>query len=406
MDPERHDNINAAGTGVAAATAAAKSPPTSKRKASHSKPGPKLGSKRETNRTVADWYNACHTYTTKFPKMAKLAFLRSDSSGPLFSGSKSEHSNFIRKLQQYEIGKLNPQGNVKRRQFGKDGNVVAYKPPPAAKGPASYCKPGPKKGSKRNTSITVTDWYNACHTYRTKFPKMAKSSYLKSSSSGTIFSGSKSEAANFGRKLKEYDNGTLTPQADTRRRTNRKFAEVEKMLIGYLTSSYTNGAGKCGSISYKHLRQKALEFSKELGIPEGEFGASNGWLSGTLKRHQRDEMNRHEEPVNDQEGKESCEENEAECESEDDWGSENAADVDDNDADDTETVEDTGVEAEDDDEWEDEDTTRSQISAHSDAVKTLIDNHNKLGLPGAALVHLMRYHESLCENSPTRPNER
>ena len=56
------------------------------------KRGAKKGSKQtENKKTRQDWYEICALYNTKeYKHMTQAAFLRSDATGPLFQGGRSE----------------------------------------------------------------------------------------------------------------------------------------------------------------------------------------------------------------------------------------------------------------------------------------------------------------------------
>jgi hypothetical protein len=91
------------------------------------KRGPKKGSKNMESKTVTDWYNACVAYRSQPTKTTIAFFLRSDASGPKFSGSKSECVGLGQYLKQYDVGSLEPVGDLKRRRNSTKFDAVERK---------------------------------------------------------------------------------------------------------------------------------------------------------------------------------------------------------------------------------------------------------------------------------------
>jgi len=119
MEPQGSDPPAGSGSGE-------NSPPRKILKQAPSKPKrePKPGSKNaEESKSIMDWYNVCHAYKSQPLRMSKAAFLRSDASGPKFSGTKSECVGLGKYLKEYEAGTLKSQGDSMRRDTTKFAEV-------------------------------------------------------------------------------------------------------------------------------------------------------------------------------------------------------------------------------------------------------------------------------------------
>ena len=68
------------------------------------------GAKIASNKKLDDWYYACKKFEdiNKTRKMSQAMFLRSEESGPLFTGKVSEQQSFGRYLNKYKSGELKP----------------------------------------------------------------------------------------------------------------------------------------------------------------------------------------------------------------------------------------------------------------------------------------------------------
>jgi len=83
------------------------------------KRGVKPGTKFEAKKTQEDWYIVCDKYHNFLEegkgKMTKAAFLKSNLSGDLFTGTLSEQQSFGRMLKSYDKGHLKPTKKKRRR---------------------------------------------------------------------------------------------------------------------------------------------------------------------------------------------------------------------------------------------------------------------------------------------------
>ena len=181
---------------------------------------------------------------------------------------------------------------------GEDGKVkcinrfralsaASFIPPPILISP-STCpqyngrKRGRKKGSGAPLELSISDWYNACHTFENLDKRMKQSDFLKSSLTHKKIVGTISQRQSFSQILKKFRSGTLKPLPGKRERT-KKFVQVEERLINYInlrTEEYKRD--KCG-LSWMLLKEKTLKWGKELGLEASQ--ASNGWITDTLRRY-------------------------------------------------------------------------------------------------------------------------
>ena len=104
---------------------------------------------------------------------------------------------------------------------------------------------------------------------------MTSVEFLKSSRSGHLFSGNKSQQQSFGRMLKKFDNGKLE-NIDVKRAKYRKFAEIKDKIISYMKlrpKEYKQD--KCGT-SWLLLRDMCEKWAVDLDIKK--FKCSDGWI--------------------------------------------------------------------------------------------------------------------------------
>ena len=77
---------------------------------------------------------------------------------------------------------------------------------------------------------------------------------------------------------------------------------MEKKLLAYIElRTKLHKQDKCG-VLFGILRVKVLKWAKEAGISEDNFTASNGWVSGVLKRNGKISINFHgedDDPTNE-----------------------------------------------------------------------------------------------------------
>jgi Tc5 transposase DNA-binding domain/DDE superfamily endonuclease len=93
-----------------------------------------------------------------------------------------------------------------------------------------------------------------------------------------------SEVVSFCKKMKAFEEGKLKP-SDGFRKKPSQYPEVETKIIQYLDlRAGLYKRDKCG-VSWELLRLKAIKFANELGIQN--FKASSGWLTLTMKRHNK-----------------------------------------------------------------------------------------------------------------------
>ena len=145
-------------------------------------------------------------------------------------------------------------------------------------------KAGPKAGAKYQKKHSNNEWAMLCKKY-VNGPKMTQKAFLESDASGPNFSGTSSEIVSFSKRLKAYKSGDLKVEAvDFVRKSEGKFTEVEEKIITYIklrSASYHKD--KLG-LSFDFLKEKASKYAKEIGLDEGEFKASSGWLTRCLNR--------------------------------------------------------------------------------------------------------------------------
>ena len=239
------------------------------------KPGPKIGHTKEKNKTMEQWYDACRKYMEhvavvdgpdaakigddgdsdddyddydddnndgsskqkkRRKKTAKLTygeFLKSDLSGPHFTGTKSERVHFSRMLKQY---------NESNNKSGDgDGGLLSSLRARQQRRPQNHNKDDGQTATKKkkNSQKTISQWYEACRTYRELLRKeenennnkgrkkkktttTTQTEFLRSELSGPHFTGTDSEKVCFSRMLKDYDDGTLNGNNVTAKNFRRK----------------------------------------------------------------------------------------------------------------------------------------------------------------------------------------
>ena len=320
--------------------------------------------KKNSQKTISQWYEACRTYRELLRKeqeeddnegskkkkkkkaptfiTTQTEFLRSELSGPHFTGTDSEKVCFSRMLKDYDDGTLNDTNvttmNYRRKRKSpvqqqleheqqeeqeQQEQVQEERTPLSADGQQQQQqeagqehqqpetpndgavspkrKRGPKPGQKNSAQKTVEQWYNACRTYKElvaansnnnngdnddNTAKMSQVDFLRSELSGPSFSGSNSETVGFSRMLKDYESGKLThdntADMNCRRRRQGEYPLVEKILLSYVDLRAGNIHSEKWGTSWAFLRELSSEIAKKVGITD--FKASNGWLSNVLKR--------------------------------------------------------------------------------------------------------------------------
>ena len=98
---------------------------------------------------------------------------------------------------------------------------------------ASIVKRGRKKGHHAPLKMTVGDWYVVCETFTNLKVKMGQSAFLRSSLSGNVLTGTRSEQGSFGKKLKMFQSGLLK-NTNAKRIRKRSYEAIEEKLVNYL----------------------------------------------------------------------------------------------------------------------------------------------------------------------------
>mmetsp|Transcript_23025 Transcript_23025/g.26482 ORF Transcript_23025/g.26482 Transcript_23025/m.26482 type:complete len:421 (+) Transcript_23025:54-1316(+) len=80
------------------------------------KRGAKLGAKVDNSKTAHDWHTVCDLFRKRTSNQSQAAFLKSNLSGDLFSGSRSEQQTFGRKLKSFDSGELKPSSKKRIRK--------------------------------------------------------------------------------------------------------------------------------------------------------------------------------------------------------------------------------------------------------------------------------------------------
>ena len=178
---------------------------------------------------------------------------------------------------------------------------TAHQNPAMLRAPQSPCQTSPRKrnvpsdgrkrglkgGTKVEAKKTQLDWYTVCEMYRNlsrTSDTMSKVAFLRSSLSGDLFTGTRSEQCSFGLMLKSFDSGKLQPSSKKRSR-DRKFQDIEKRLIEYLDLRVkVYKKDNCG-VSWITITEKCLQFADLLGYEQHEFKASPGWIADALKKY-------------------------------------------------------------------------------------------------------------------------
>ena len=152
---------------------------------------------------------------------------------------------------------------------------------------------GRKKGSGAPLKFLVEDWYHACETFENLKHKMKQKEFLRSNlSHPSLTPCTQSQAQSFGRMLKKYRAGQLSPLKMKRERS-RKYLALELKLIRYVKGRAERyKRDKCG-VSWALLRAKLLFWAENMGFED--FKASSGWVDQTLKRHGIERINLHGE---------------------------------------------------------------------------------------------------------------
>ena len=85
-----------------------------------SKRGPKKGAKQQHNKTINQWFIACKTFSELPTKMTYSKFLKSEASGPAFTGTKAERVSFGQRMNEFKAGTLKfvAQEETQRRRPG------------------------------------------------------------------------------------------------------------------------------------------------------------------------------------------------------------------------------------------------------------------------------------------------
>jgi hypothetical protein len=93
----------------------------------------------------------------------------------------------------------------------------------------------------------------------------------------------------------KYLSGQLTPGKRTGKQRDKKgtYDEVADKLVRYLDLRMEKFKQDHLGISWSMLRNKAIKFAGDLGLDEGQFKASPGWISNVLKRANKVGFNCH-----------------------------------------------------------------------------------------------------------------
>ena len=150
------------------------------------------------------------------------------------------------------------------------------------KEPSAKAGVGRKKGSGAPLRLTSGDWFRACETFVNLKVKLSQAQFLKSSLSGPLIQGTRSEQCSFSANLKKYKIGELK-NVEMKRVRTRQFAAVEEILVQYLKLRELNYKRDKLGISWLLMIEKCLKWAKDLGVED--FKASDGWLNNTLKHH-------------------------------------------------------------------------------------------------------------------------
>lgn len=126
--------------------------------------------------------------------------------------------------------------------------------------------------------------------------KMKILEFLRSSLSGSMLNGSRSEQNSFGKYLKRFNEGKLENLQGRRRCRKRSYVDVEGKLVQYLKLRQEKyKLDKIGT-SWLLLKEKCLQWAQDLELQD--FKCSCGWLNNTLKLHGFAQLNLHGEADN------------------------------------------------------------------------------------------------------------
>ena len=115
--------------------------------------------------------------------------------------------------------------------------------------------------------------------------------FLDSEASGPDISSVKHKM-HFSCAFKKYKHGSLKNE-DTKKVYKLEINFLEKKLLAYIEiRTKLHKQEKCG-VSFGILRVKVMKWAKEAGISEDNFTASNGCISGVLKRNGKISINLH-----------------------------------------------------------------------------------------------------------------
>ena len=179
--------------------------------------------------------------------------------------------------------------NVVPTQKKKQVNVKTLQKLPSAKAGV-----GRQKGTGAPLRLTSGDWFR-CETFVNLKVTISQGQFLKSSLSGPLMQGSRSEQCSFStnlKKFKKFKKGELK-NVEMKRVWARQFAAVEKILMQYLKLCELNYKRDKLGISWLLMIEKCLKWAKNLGV-EG-FRGSDVWLNNTLKYHNMQRIHLHGE---------------------------------------------------------------------------------------------------------------
>ncbi len=158
-------------------------------------------------------------------------------------------------------------------------------------------KRGGQKG-KANIALTQAHWYGLCSRYelqRNNKPKLGQAEFLRSSLSGGAIQDTQGNRVIFGKKWRLYCKGELRSSSVLKRFKTSHFEDVEEKVVDYLElRARLYRQDKCG-LSSDIIREKAMAIAANLGYAEGDFKASQGWISNVLRRHNKIGSNLHGE---------------------------------------------------------------------------------------------------------------
>ena len=157
---------------------------------------------------------------------------------------------------------------------------------------ASIVKRGRKKGHHAPLKMTVGDWYVVCETFTNLKVKMGQSAFLRSSLSGNVLTGTRSEQGSFGKKLKMFQSGLLK-NTNAKRIRKRSYEAIEEKLVNYLKLREERYKRDKLGTSVLLLQEKCMQWARDLELHD--FKCSKGWLYNTLNTHGIERINLHGE---------------------------------------------------------------------------------------------------------------